>query len=510
MLDNPQYTRNDQKLISKKIDLRDVNFIIDTFREYIKYPKFGDDDKFSSFQKKIVRECTQETVEQTHKEIIDAIPHLTTSGIHYISVPGWEKYFLNAVPEQKEKIYKAEFLIVTNYMSNAEKFHEVQPYFYDEGSGFWWWDKEDKVWEEISKKGLMVKLHQKLTIAGETVNNHIRGSYLEAFARTGIEKRPKDPSLEWIQFKDTIYDLKTYKRFPATPEYYFVNSIPWTLGDTTETPVMDQLFREWVDEKDVTTLYEWLAYCCYRAYPLHHQLSLLSGGSSGKGQFFHLLRHFLGKRNCTASELVYLTTNRFASYTLYKKLVCLMAEGDHRLLKSTTFYKSATSGDPISFERKGRDPFTGVSYAKLTLASNALPPVDDDTDGFYRRQLIVKFPNTFPNKEDVWKKVPDQEYNNLALKVCKILPNLLKKGFTNVGSVAERKIEYQKASNPLPFFIKEFCIVNTESFVPTTELYNCYKGYLRNKKVRIVSRKAFIKALDAEAFYQIKVSRKTV
>jgi len=501
---------NDRKLISKGLDFTDVNTLIKHLKKYIKFPEFGEkNERFDENQILLIHSCTKETVEEAEKRIELVIESLNMQGIDDISVDGWKRYLIEAVPAEKEKLYKAQILPVTNFMNNARMFHEVQPFFY-EGKQYLFWDKKERYWKKTTREELMNMLEEYLTLSGETVTNSIKSSYEEAFRRVGVKNKPKDPPIEWLQFKNTIYDIKTSIRFVATPEYYFINPIPWDLGNSPETPILDELFSEWVNETDIITLYEWLAYCCYRAYPIHIMLTLISGGGSGKGQYCNILTHFVGKYNCTSSELHRLMERPHETFKLYKKLVCTMTETNDRVLSDTAEFKKLCGGDLISFEDKYVSSIDAFNYAKLTCSTNSLPPTRDTTDGFFRRQLIVHFPNQFTYGGEVWKKVPEEEYQNLALKVCKMLPTLLKDGFTNEGTISERKLAYQKASNPLPWFIEEMCIRSDEDecIVSTTELFNAYKAYRKEKKLKPMKRAMFLEALEEQGCYQNRCSSK--
>ena len=91
----------------------------------------------------------------------------------------------------------------------------------------------------------------------------------------GREKRPDDAPKKWIQFKDKAFSLKSKSMYDITHDFFFTNPIPWEIGENEETPTMDKLFKEWVGEKYLPTLYEILAYCCYSDYPI--QVLFLDG-----------------------------------------------------------------------------------------------------------------------------------------------------------------------------------------------------------------------------------------
>ena len=97
-----------------------------------------------------------------------------------------------------------------------------------------------------------------------------------------------------------------------------------------------------------------------------------------------------------------------------------------------------------------------MNYAKILIATNNLPSTTDKTVGFYRRWLIIDFPNQFSEEKDILAEIPEEEYSCLALKCCSILHDLLKvRKFTNEGTIEQRAEKYESKSNFLEKFIKE-------------------------------------------------------
>lgn len=163
----------------------------------------------------------------------------------------------------------------------------------------------------------------------------------------------------------------------------------------------------------------------------------------------------------------------------------------------------------IGFEYKNKLPFDDYNYAKIIVSSNSLPSSLDTSEGFYRRWLIIEFPNIFPEGKDILKNVPEIEYSNLCKKICNILPTLIKKGeFTNQGSIERRKERYILASNPLSLFIKDYCNREENFWMRYSELYTQYTIYLVKHKKRKISRKEFSGVLEEEGLEVVKTSKK--
>lgn len=178
-----------------------------------------------------------------------------------------------------------------------------------------------------------------------------------------------------------------------------------------------------------------------------------------------------------------------------------MGETNFNQLSKTSLLKRISGNDSIDFEFKGKDKFTDRSYATLIIATNTLPTTTDRTEGFYRRWVILKFPNKFSEKIDILDTIPEQEYKNLSKKCINILKKLLEtREFHLEGNIEERKKKYEAHSNPIKTFIVENCIEDPNEDIPTFEFYDSYIIYLKERGYREVSKIEVSRQMTDEGF----------
>ena len=404
---------------------------------------------------------------------------------------------IDSLKEKVKEEPKNNVIKIDNYLDNAKIFYEEQPYFYDKQEMWWIWQSDR--WGMTDDVEMERMLDTSLGFMGQTVSSGVRKNHLTGMKWVGRENHPKDAPVKWIQFKDKAFSLKSGNIYNVEPNYFFCNPIPHEIGVSGDTPAMDKLFEEWVGKDYVQTLYEVIAYCCLRDYPIHLVFCLIGCGRNGKSRFLALLTKFLGKENVCSTELDTLLDSRFESFKLYKKLICTMGETNFGVLSKTSLLKKLCGQDMIGFEFKNKKPFDDFNYAKILISSNSLPTSLDTSEGFYRRWLIVDFPNTFPEGDDILKTIPDNEYSNLANKVTKILPKLLENTqFMNQGSIRERQEKYIAASNPLSLFIQKYCNKEISLYMKYSELYLSYVKYLLEHKKRKITKKEFKSVLEDE------------
>lgn len=389
-------------------------------------------------------------------------------------------------------------------LGQAGDFWKKQPYFYDKNKLWWFWNLEEHSWQEIDETDLLNQINEFCKI--NTINSKEKGEIIESLKQVGRKKIPLPPKKTWIQFKNKIFDTKTMEIIEADHSYFNCNSIPYNIGDQIETPTIDKLMKEWVGEKYVPTLKEIIAYCCLPNYPIHIIIALCGIGRNGKTSFLNLLTNFLGIKNIENSELESLTDSRFETFRLYKKLACILGETNFGIINKTSRLKRLVGQDLIGYEKKGGALFSDYNYAKIIIASNGLPSSEDQSEGYYRRWLIIDFPNEFPEGHDIIETISYEEYEALAAQILEILPKLLIRGsFSNQGNIEDRKKKYISISNPLVEFI-DLCCYRDDAMgiVRYAELYSAYVYYLKVKKRRIVSRMEFKKTMELEGFWADK------
>jgi len=167
-----------------------------------------------------------------------------------------------------------------------------------------------------------------------------------------------------------------------------------------------------------------------------------------------------------------------------------MGETNFDGLSRTGLLKRLSGQDLVGFEFKQKNPIDEINYAKLIIATNSLPTTTDKTVGFYRRWMIIDFPNSFNEKKDILADIPEEEYNNLAKKCLFLLKDLLtKREFSNEGSVADRMKKYEDKSNPLAKFLKDETVGDSEGYVYKFDFRDTFIGWLQKHGYRVWTEK---------------------
>ncbi|MFQ6077391.1 MAG: phage/plasmid primase, P4 family, partial [Candidatus Bathyarchaeia archaeon] len=220
----------------------------------------------------------------------------------------------------------------------------------------------------------------------------------------------------------------------------------------------------------------------YRDYRIQKAFIFLGGGANGKSTLINLIGYLLGEENISSRSLQDLHNDRFAAADLYGKLANLYADLSTSALKQTGIFKMVTGGDYLKGERKFQGAFSFKNHAKLFFSANQLPQVGDDTDAFFRRWIIINFPNKFEGEradKNILKKLTTpEELKGLLVLAVHGLRDLLNRGdFAKNPSTEEIRFYYTRASDPTKAFVEECLERDPEGTIPKEDLYQIYVEY---------------------------------
>jgi putative DNA primase/helicase len=335
---------------------------------------------------------------------------------------------------------------------------------------------------------------------GEDFRTNRVNEVIDFVRASSFRDRSEEPP-QLIPLLNGVLDIETMELKPHSPEYLFFNLLPVEYNPTAKCPAVEKFLGEVAGcREDVDILLEVVAFCLYREYFIAKALMLVGEGCNGKSTFLNLVKTFLGKENVAGRSLQDLEENRFAKADLNHKLANIYADLPDRALWRTGTFKMLTGRDLIAAERKFQQSFIFENYAKLLFSANKVPEAYDDSDAFFRRWIIVVFPNQFVNdKADphILKKLTTpEELSGLLNLVIPALKRLLERGqFSYSKTTEEIREDYIRKSSPIGAFVMDCLAVDSDAFIPKQELFNVFAEYCRVRKIPCVTKDTFFKNL---------------
>jgi putative DNA primase/helicase len=184
------------------------------------------------------------------------------------------------------------------------------------------------------------------------------------------------------------------------PEDYALTRLPVEYDPDTDFERWAKYVEEWAEDGRADALQEYVGYCLHvGGMPIHRALLLVGSGANGKGTFLSVVRALLGRENTTSIELQTLANDENYRDRFYGAIANIDDDLSARKIgQGLGMFKKLTAGDPITAAQKYHDPYKFDATPKHLYAANEVPQVDvaDDDEAFWRRWLLVEFPNHYP------------------------------------------------------------------------------------------------------------------
>ena len=276
-------------------------------------------------------------------------------------------------------------------------------------------------------------------------------------------------------------------------------------GDDAKVPENWMRFvNELLEPYDVDTLQEYMGYCLISSTAAQKMLLIIGNGGEGKSRIGVVMKEILGD-NMNNGSIPKLETNSFAKADLEHKL--LMVDDDMRIeqLPTTNSLKAVITAEGLmDLEKKGQQSYQGLMYCRLMAFSNGyLKSANDDSYGFFRRQLILM---TKPRPKDriddpFLSKKLRAERDQIAMWALRGLYRLRKNNFHfTVSDKSKTAImsAMDEANNVVSFLrSKGSFTFDPEGEITSREFYNIYKCWCDDNAVEATDKKRVISYLRA-------------
>lgn len=368
----------------------------------------------------------------------------------------------------------------------------------------------------VYKEGVYEKHGEKIiveaiqTTFGNRCTTHDANELLHLVQRKTLVERSifQQHNPPKLCLQNGILNLDTGEFTYHTKTEYFLSKIPVTYDPEADCPIIDRFFHEIVPEENVQTLYDFIGYTLLPTLPLHKALVLVGGQRAGKTTFEQLLEKFLGEENCAVVSLQELTENRFAKARLIGKMANVFDDLPYKDVQNTGIFKMIVGGKRISAEIKHVQETVELrSGVKMVWSANTLSiPRFDDSLAWYRRWLIVVFPNRFEIKPKEGEKKADlklldklttsKELSGLLNRALKGLGQLLERGYFEPYETDEQIRErYIRSSSPIGrFYLDNLEETLQEVYLEKGQVYAkfikyCYDRGLASCTIEVFGRK---------------------
>lgn len=268
---------------------------------------------------------------------------------------------------------------------------------------------------------------------------------------------------ECIPFINGVYDLKKQKLEEYNNNMYFSFCLPHNysqdaLLNVNSREIADTFFNSIScnDDEVYTLLLDIIAYCFIEGNPWQKTFFIYGTGGNGKGVFFKLLSEIFGKDKVEFKNWEELGRPQ-GRLSITDKMVVLCNDINDTYVKEPQALKTLASCEPQTVKRLYKDEFTAIFRGKIISSGNAIPRVNDTSNGWQRRLILIPFEADFRANPDVnmaKKLTTETVIEYIVALAIERLPEVLKNGFKIPRRVNELIEEYRLENNPVAQFIE--------------------------------------------------------
>lgn len=322
-----------------------------------------------------------------------------------------------------------------------------------------------------------------------------------------------------IAFNNGIYDIETNSFMDFSPKFIITNKIPWNYNPGAYSKLVDDTLNKIAchDKQIRMLLEEILGAVMYRSNTLAGGKAFILTGekNNGKSTFLDMVKTMLGDENIASLDLGELG-DRFKTAELFGKLANIGDDIGDEFIANSAIFKKLVTGERLSVEKKGQDPFEFNNYAKMLFSANNIPRMGKgrDTGAILRRLTIIPFDARFDPDDpdytpDIKYKLRDIEcVEYMILLGIEGLKRVLKnKAYTKSEKVEKELEEYEVTNNPVVGFIQDNDVEEFEN-EKTKDVYKQYQVYCAENNYIPLAHNEFSKQL--KRYTNLDTVRKTI
>jgi putative DNA primase/helicase len=326
--------------------------------------------------------------------------------------------------------------------------------------------------------------------------------YKQFLSRAHLPSPEEDKKKVLINLKNGTLEISQEGTIlqPFNSANFLTYQLPYVYDPEAEAPLFNNYLDHVLPDKESQkVLLEYIGSSFIKQgsglLKLEKVLILFGSGANGKSVFFEIINALLGKSNISNFSLQSLTNeNGYYRAKIANKLINYASEINGKL--ETSIFKILASGEPVEARHPYGQPFMLTQYARLIFNCNELPKDVEQTNGFFRRFLIVSFLVTIPPEQqdkNLHTKIISSEMPGILNLVISSLRRLIEQqGFTESEAVNKANEQYKMQSDSVKMFLFDSEIsISITSDIPLKDLFVEYRSYCYDSNLRECSRKTF-------------------
>lgn len=327
----------------------------------------------------------------------------------------------------------------------------------------------------------------------------------------GITRKeiPEDDNTVNVRNGILIFDNGEFRLEPHNPERISFRQFNALYNPAAEDDLLQETIFSWFNHnsEQIELFKQMVGYLMMNNVKYQKFFFLIGQPSTGKSTALNLITTFCGKQNVSHVQFSNMG-DKFGLTPLVNTTANIFSDAKKGKVFSSEIFKSLSSGDPISIERKYRETIRNYIYTgKLIFGMNNFPDFSNDFDGIERRAVIFEFSKVFNQKTKGFD--PDLLVKLETENVMSTLLNMAIEGYKslieNNGFIStkesERVLKQFVTENDSVLQWLEECYIDEEFLLnepikaSNSGLYLDYKSFCYNAGIEPKEQKDFSRGI---------------
>lgn len=382
-----------------------------------------------------------------------------------------------------------------DYYGWAKYYIEKNKFFSFDG-GYYIYDDKRKHYRRISELEIDYHLTQDTMSKAQPIH---RAGFLRTLAASSF-KLPSEMqrTKEMLNLQNGVLNIRTKELSQNDGSLFFTYCLPHTYDPSAKCDkwikFLNEVFKGSDEMKAIAA--QIFGYIMLGGHPWLHKAFVLYGeGRNGKSTFLEILKELIGLHNFTTVSLSDLD-KAFSRVRLDDTLANIIEETPNDKINAEIF-KTAVGGGHLLGAEKYKDEYTFQCNARFIFACNELPKFSESSVGLQERLYFIPF-NTYFEK--------DKRNGNILKELLEELPGVLNWALSGLDMLLEQRYipdcdssqkifeQYQAEADSVYSWANDSIDINEKAdFITTHQLYNYYRGALKDSGRRAVSDMTFYK-----------------
>lgn len=266
-----------------------------------------------------------------------------------------------------------------------------------------------------------------------------------------------DPHERYINTRSGMFEWKTGALLEHSPSYLSTVQLPIDVNPNAACPIFDAWLDHALPADTVDLVWEVLGYMLYNGNPFQKAILFHGDGGNGKGTVLRVIERLVGAGNRSAVNLRDITEGKFEVAGLFGKLANIAGDIEARYLRDSAKFKAITGQDPINAQFKYQNAFEFTCWATPIFAANELWRSADTSEGYFRRWVVVPFPNKVTGADDAFSEQSlFDELPGIFVKAMDYLQSLMRRGSFELGINAQMmRDDFEMQSDTVRIWLDE-------------------------------------------------------